>query len=177
MVQDQPHVEIAIIGSGPGGLSASARAAARGMSHVVLERQSHLADTLQGFQAGKLVMATPEKLPLRSDIMFDAGRKEVVLENWRRQAEKLGVAIRYNAEVRAIAAEEGRFRLTLADEGELLADKVVLAIGLQGNLRKLTIPGAHLPHVEYHLADPQNTRTRMFWWSGAAIRPSKPPWR
>ena len=30
--------EVAILGSGPAGLSAAARAAARGMSHIVLER-------------------------------------------------------------------------------------------------------------------------------------------
>src|SRR5439155_7285067 len=31
---------------------------------------------------------------------------------------------------------------------------VVLAIGVQGNIRKLTIPGAELPFVQYQLDDP-----------------------
>ena len=157
MASELPHVDIAIVGSGPGGFSAAARAAARGMSHVVLERQGHLADTLQSFQAGKPVMATPERLPLRSDFLFEAGRKEIVLESWRWQADKLGVHIRFNAEVRAIAPREGGgFHIALEGGDELLADKVVLAIGLQGNQRKLTIPGAHLPHIQYRLDDPQS---------------------
>ncbi len=37
---------MAIIGSGPAGLAAGARAATRGITHVVLERSAHLADTI-----------------------------------------------------------------------------------------------------------------------------------
>src|SRR5579871_5241838 len=36
--------KIAIVGSGPAGLSAAARAARRGVSHVLLERSAHLND-------------------------------------------------------------------------------------------------------------------------------------
>ncbi|MDO9487153.1 MAG: NAD(P)-binding domain-containing protein, partial [Sphingomonadaceae bacterium] len=50
---------IAIIGSGPAGLSAAARAAARGLPHVLLEKTDHLSDTIYKYQKGKHVMATP----------------------------------------------------------------------------------------------------------------------
>ena len=60
--------KIAIIGSGPGGLSAAGHAAELGVSHVLLEKADHLSDTLFKFQKGKFVMATPDVLPLRSPI-------------------------------------------------------------------------------------------------------------
>ena len=45
--------------------------------------------------------------------------------------------------------------VTLAEGTKLTADHVVLAIGVQGNLRKLEIPGGDLPQIQYQLDDPQ----------------------
>ncbi|HMO69494.1 MAG TPA: NAD(P)-binding protein, partial [Novosphingobium sp.] len=39
-------MRIAIVGSGPAGLSAAARPAQLGMSHVLLEKTDHLSDTI-----------------------------------------------------------------------------------------------------------------------------------
>ena len=75
---------IAIIGSGPAGLSAAARAAELGMRHVLLEKTDHLSDTIYKYQKGKHVMATPSQLVLRSDMDFDAGKREAVLGTWDR---------------------------------------------------------------------------------------------
>ena len=72
---------IAIVGSGPAGLSAAARAARLGLSHVLLEKTGHLSDTIYKYQKGKHVMATPNQLVLRSDMDFDAGKREAVLAN------------------------------------------------------------------------------------------------
>ncbi len=55
---------LVIVGSGPGGLAAAAQAASVGMDYVVLERSARLADTIQNFAKGKLVMNTPKRLPL-----------------------------------------------------------------------------------------------------------------
>ncbi len=79
-------VRIAIVGSGPAGLSAAARAAQLGLSHVLLERAPHLSDTIHKYQKGKHVMATPSALVLRSDLEFGAGKREAVLDAWERQA-------------------------------------------------------------------------------------------
>ncbi len=65
--------DLAVIGAGPGGLSAGARAANRGLSHIVLEAAEKHANTLQHYQRRKHVMAEPSILPLRSDIAFSAG--------------------------------------------------------------------------------------------------------
>src|SRR3954469_6132813 len=95
---------IAIVGSGPAGLSAAARAAALGLSHVLLEKAGHLSDTIYKYQKGKHVMATPAQLVLRSDMAFEAGKREKVLAAWDAGAEVINV--RLDAEVRAIEGGE-----------------------------------------------------------------------
>ncbi|MDX2143391.1 MAG: cyclic nucleotide-binding domain-containing protein [Rhodospirillaceae bacterium] len=147
---------IAIVGSGPGGLSAAGHAAKLGVSHVLLERTDHLSDTIYKYQRGKYVMSTPDILPLRSDMPFGAGKRESILDHWNKQTAELKVNVRYNSEVKAIQKkDDGVFHLTCGDGAVITAENVILAIGLQGNLNKLTCPGGDLPLVQYQLDDPE----------------------
>ena len=91
------RVQVAIVGSGPAGLSAAARAAALGMSHVLIEKSDHLCDTIYKYQKGKHVMATPSNLVKRSDLEFEAGKREVVLGTWDEQIGGQKVKVLYNA--------------------------------------------------------------------------------
>ena len=143
---------IAIIGSGPAGLSAAARAAARGLPHVLLEKTDHLSDTIFKYQRGKHVMATPSQLVLRSDMSFDAGKRETVLGTWDEQARPINVKL--NAEVKAITGAKGDFEITLTNGEKLNAETIILAIGTQGNPNTVRAEGGHLPHVQYQLDDP-----------------------
>lgn len=145
---------IAIVGSGPAGLSAAARAARLGIAHVLLERTDHLSDTIFKYQKGKHVMATPATLVLRSDLDFDAGKREAILGTWEQQVAAAGVNVRYRAEVTAIEGEKGQFVLRLADGDAVEAEAVVLAIGTQGNPNRMRCKGADAPHVQYQLDDP-----------------------
>lgn len=146
--------KIAIVGAGPGGLSAATRAAELGVSHVLLEAAPHIANTVHCYQKGKLVMAEPMQLPLRSALSFSAGSREKHLETWQQAVTDRRVNLLTGAAVAAIAGEQGDFRITLASGDLLQAEFVVLAIGLQGNIRKLGIPGEDLPGVQYQLDDP-----------------------
>ena len=146
---------IAIVGSGPAGMSAAARAAKKGRPHILLERAPHLNDTIFKYQKHKHVMATPETLPLRSELAFKEESREEVIESWTRNVQGAQVNLRFNAEVTAITGERGNFEITLVGGEKLTAENVVLAIGVQGNIRKLTIPGADLPLVQYQLDDPE----------------------
>jgi thioredoxin reductase/CRP-like cAMP-binding protein/Fe-S-cluster-containing hydrogenase component 2 len=148
------RVRVAIIGSGPAGLSAAGRAAQLGLSHVLLEKTDHLSDTIYKYQKGKHVMATPSKLVLRSDFDFDAGKREVILSTWDDQAAKHKINVRYRSEVKAITGERGNFSLELTDGNVVSAECVVLAIGTQGNPNLMRCKGAELPHVQYQLDDP-----------------------
>lgn len=145
---------VAIIGSGPAGLSAAAHAAKLGLHHILLEAQPHLADTLHKYQKGKHVMAEPAILDLRSPLGFEAGTRESILERFGREAAALGIQVQHGAVVTAIDGEKGRFWITLANGELVAAEQIVLAIGLQGNLRTLGVAGEYLPKVQYQLDDP-----------------------
>ncbi|AOL93807.1 cyclic nucleotide-binding domain-containing protein [Porphyrobacter sp. LM 6] len=145
---------VAIVGSGPAGLSAAGRAAALGMSHVLVEKTDHLSDTIYRYQKGKHVMATPSNLVLRSDLDFDAGKREAILGLWSEQVRTKQINVRFNAEITAIEGEAGHFRLALKNGDVIEAEAVVLAIGTQGNPNRLRVPGADLPQVQYQLDDP-----------------------
>ncbi len=144
---------VAIIGAGPAGLSAAARAAESGVSHVLLESSGQLANTIYRYQKGKLVMAEPGQLPLRSPLPFDAGQREAVLAGWGDAASERSVNVRLGVEVAGIEPSDGGFRVTGKNGESLAAEHVVLAIGLQGNIRKLAVEGEDLPFVQYQLDD------------------------
>jgi Fe-S-cluster-containing hydrogenase component 2/CRP-like cAMP-binding protein/thioredoxin reductase len=174
--------KVAIIGSGPAGLSAAARAAALGLPHVLLEKTDHLSDTIYKYQKGKHVMATPSNLVLRSDIDFEAGKREAILGIWDEQIEGHKVNVKYHAEAKAIRGtgdpipgsvqqivtrardgtksvrelqrHAGPYAIELTSGETVMAENVVLAIGTQGNPNLMRCPGADLPHVQYQLDDP-----------------------
>jgi CRP-like cAMP-binding protein/Fe-S-cluster-containing hydrogenase component 2/thioredoxin reductase len=174
--------KVAIVGSGPAGLSAAARAAALGLSHVLLEKTDHLSDTIFKYQKGKHVMATPSNLVLRSDVDFEAGKRETILGIWDEQIAGHKVNVKYHAEAKAIRgtgdpiegsvqqivmrARDGTksikeiqrhappYAIELTNGETIMAENVILAIGTQGNPNLMRCPGADLPHVQYQLDDP-----------------------
>ena len=149
------HFKIAIVGSGPGGLSAAARAAERSQSHVLLEAEEHLSNTIFRYQKGKFVMDEPGILPLRAPVPFKAGSRETILDGWDAAAKKLNINVRHKHEVSSIKAAGNGFAIKCANGQDITADFVVMGIGLQGNIRKLGCPGEDLPFVQYQLDDPE----------------------
>ena len=147
--------QVAIIGSGPAGMSAANRAAALGLSHVLLEKTDHLSDTIYRYQKGKHVMATPVSLTLRSDCTFDAGKREAILENWNQQTATAKANVRYKAEVKSVTGIKGDFTITLTSGDVVKAQTIIMAIGTQGNPNLVRCDGARLPHVQYQLDDPR----------------------
>jgi cGMP-dependent protein kinase 2 len=154
------RVKIAIIGSGPAGLSAAARAAELGMSHILLEKTDHLSDTIYKYQKGKRVLATPERLDLRSDCRFAEGARETILAGWDEDAARSGVAVAYHAEVAEVSGAKGDFTLTCADGRSFKAEHIVLAIGTQGNPNRLRCDGFDLPHIIYQVDDPEEFKDK-----------------
>nr|WP_040464379.1 NAD(P)-binding domain-containing protein [Erythrobacter sp. NAP1] len=155
--------EVAIIGSGPAGMSAAGQAAKRGLSHVLLEKTDHLSDTIYKYQKGKHVMATPSNLQLRAGgyeegagggMEFDEGKREFILDTWDRQVAEMGVNVEYNAEVVEVSGEKGDFTLKTKAGATFRAKTIILGIGTQGNPNKLRCPGADHPMITSQLDDP-----------------------
>src|SRR5512147_1332371 len=111
-MMDQEY-DVAILGAGPAGLSAAARAVQRSLTHVVLEAAATHANTIHRYQRRKHVMAEPGVLPLRSDIEFRAGRRESILATWEHSIRDRGLNIRYGSEVTAVSGERGAFHIDL----------------------------------------------------------------
>ena len=146
--------DIAIIGSGPAGISAAAHAVELGLSHVLLEKTDHLSDTIFKYQKGKHIMATPDQLVLRSDVDFEAGKREDILGRWETQAQDANLNVIYNADVTEVSGQKGDF-IVKSKSGETVhAAHVILAIGTQGNPNTMRCPGGDLPHIQYTLDDP-----------------------
>jgi len=114
--------KIAIVGSGPGGLSAAARAAERGESHVLLEAEDHLSNTIYRYQKGKFVMDEPGILPLRSPVPFKAGSRETILGGWDESAKNLKINVRYKHEVSAVKKTDAGFDIKCANGQTIQAD-------------------------------------------------------
>ena len=158
---------IVIIGAGPGGLSAAAHAAELGVSHLLLEGSAAHANTIQRYQKGKHVMAEPGALPLRSDLSFAAGTREAILAAWSDGLAGQRVNVQYGAEVVRLTGATPDFRIELKDGSSVSAENVILAIGVQGNPRKLGVPGEDLPCVQYTLDDPDEYRNETIVVVGA----------
>lgn len=159
--------ELAVVGAGPGGLSAAARAAEQKLSHVLLESAEKHANTVQQYQHHKHVMAEPSVLPLRSDVAFAAGRREEILEAWQRAIETSRVNVRYRSEVTGIEGTKGDFTLRLKGGAVIRARNVILALGVQGNPRQLNVPGGDLPCIRYTLESAEAHRGERFVVIGA----------
>ncbi|MCB1647135.1 MAG: cyclic nucleotide-binding domain-containing protein [Pseudomonadales bacterium] len=159
--------EIAVIGAGPGGLSAAARCAELGVSHILLESSPKIANTIQMYQKGKHVMAEPGILPLRSPIGFDAGKREEILDVWEKGVDSLGINIKYSAEVKGITGAKGGFSVTTMAGETIEAKHIILGIGMQGNPRQLGVPGDQAALVQYQLDDPDEYRDESIIVVGA----------
>lgn len=168
--------KVAIIGSGPAGLSAAAHAAALGMSHILIEKTDHLSDTIYKYQKGKHVMATPSNLVLRSGgsqgaeggVEFEAGKRETILGIWNKQCgieddripahagdvATYPVNVKLNAEVTKVEGEKGAFEIHIKNGDIIKAETIVLGIGTQGNPNMLRCSGADSAMIQYQLDDP-----------------------
>ncbi|MEO5345780.1 MAG: cyclic nucleotide-binding domain-containing protein [Magnetococcus sp. YQC-9] len=135
-------------------MSAAAHAAELGISHILLDSAPHFANTIHRYQSKKKVMDEPTQLPLRSTLTFGTGLREQILETWKAELSAYRVNLRTGATVTSIRGQRGDFHLRLSSGDSLTAECVVLAIGVQGNIRKLSVPGEELPEVQYELDDP-----------------------
>ena len=147
-------VDVVIVGSGPGGLSAGLTCMRTGLSCVVLEKEHVLSSTVSRYPKGKHFMAEPSTAINVSYLpVFDAS-KEVLVAAWKRVVDGARLPVKLGEAVETVQrGDDGMFtvKTTVAT---YRARAVVLATGLRGKPRLLAVPGANLEKVQSLLDDP-----------------------
>ena len=144
-------VDVAIIGSGPAGLSASLVAHKASLEYVVLE-QGTLAETVRKYPRHKILFAEPLTMPLYGDLWIADSSKESLLAIWEGVIARTGLRVETGKHVRQIKRERDFFLITAGDSTHR-ARAVVLALGRRGTPRRLGVPGEDLPTVFYDIAE------------------------
>lgn len=149
-------VDVAIVGAGPAGVSATLMAKKLGLSSVTLEQDS-LGGTVYTFPRSKIVMTSPMDLPLYGKVkLFDTSKGEL-LAIWNEVIDKHDIKINENSKVDEIRPlEDNTFKLIISGgREEIIAQKVLLSIGRRGTPRKLGVPGEDTSKVAYRLLEPE----------------------
>jgi thioredoxin reductase (NADPH) len=151
-------VDVAIVGSGPGGLSAALSCIQRGLSYVVLEKEQLIASTIARYPKGKLVMAEPYDTQNVSLLPVFDSSKEQLIPIWTELIERVGMVISKGESVEIVTkGSDGAFDVRTTVAG-YRAQRVVLSIGTRGKPRTLQVPGENLPKIFNLLDDPDDWR-------------------
>ena len=154
----QNQVDVAIVGSGPGGLSAALTCIQRGLSYVLLEKDQMIASTIAHYPKGKLVMAEPYDCPNVSLLPVFDSSKEQLLPLWEELTKQVGLQVNLGEAVEGITKNSDGSFAVKSNVSEYRSQRVVLATGTRGKPRTLGVPGENLPKVQSLLDDPNEFR-------------------
>jgi thioredoxin reductase len=140
--------DVAIIGIGPAGLSATALAAQRGLKYIAIEQDQIVATIQQTYQAGKYVFFNPVDQPIKGGIKLDgAGAvKEQMIGAWMQTVMSNGLVINEYESCKNVKPEGDQFLIETEQDKtkqrvEYRARRVILAIGNRGTPMRLNVPG------------------------------------
>ncbi len=144
-------VDVAVVGSGPAGLSAGLEALRRGLTYRVLE-QGSLSDTVRKYPRRKILLAEPVRVPLYGDLWVADASKETLLQVWETIVANTGLEVRTGERVENVVRDGDGF-IVQTTGGTHRARRVVLAMGRRGTPRRLGVPGEDLDKVFYDIVE------------------------
>jgi thioredoxin reductase len=151
---DAEAVDVAIVGSGPAGLSAGLSAHLADLSYVVLE-QGDLAESVRKYPRHKLLVAESSSVPVYGRLWVGNASKETLLSVWKAIIAENGLRIRTGCHVEEIE-RLGELFLVRAGRQTVRARRVMLAMGRRGTPRRLGVPGEELANVFYNIVEMQD---------------------
>jgi thioredoxin reductase (NADPH) len=155
---DQSDVfDVAIVGAGPAGLSASLTAQQHGLRYITLE-QGDIASTIRKYPRHKFLMAEPIEMPLYGSLYVADGTKEALLSVWESIVANTGVQVKTNERVESISRTANGAFVLATSKATYLALHVILALGKRGTPRRLNVPGEEMGKVSYRLIDADTYR-------------------
>lgn len=140
--------DVAIIGIGPAGLSATALAKQRGLKYIAIEQDQVVGTIQQTYQAGKYVYFNPVEKPVSGGInLAGAGAtKEVMIGSWMETIRSNGLLINEFESCKSVKAAGDSFIIETDQDKtkrkmQYSVRRVILAIGNRGTPMKLGVPG------------------------------------
>ncbi len=159
----EERTAVALVGAGPIGLEMAAGLSEAGVPYLHFER-GQVGQTILGYPPRTIFFSTADRIALRGvPLPLEQGSRatrEQYLAYLRAYAEQFGLRVRTYEEVTAIGRAGGGFRLrteTRAGEkrsAEVLAERLILALGDMHAPRRLGIPGEDLPTVRHVFPGP-----------------------
>lgn len=175
--EPRAEFEVAIIGIGPGGLSAAITAKQLGLKYLAIERDKVLA-TIVAYPKNKYLFFKPESMVARGSVPIsgDGIQREQLLDSWLAAMITNGVTVNETEECKSVKrAAEGDYFNIETEKGEkrepctYTARRVVLALGARGAPMRLGAKGEDLKlrrngHTEdkvlYTLSNPDAFKQR-----------------
>ena len=146
--------DLVIIGGGVSGMAAGIEARKRGLDFVLLEASERFS-TVVNFPKAKPIYTYPTDMVPAGDLQFSdrADVKERLLEELEERTADIEPVF---ARAECVQREGDVLRVVIPEGEDLLAHRVIVAIGRSGNFRKLNVPGEDLDKVMNRLHDPKD---------------------
>jgi thioredoxin reductase/NAD-dependent dihydropyrimidine dehydrogenase PreA subunit len=145
--------DVAVVGGGPAGISATLRLMEAGRRVILLERDV-LGGTIMHYPRSKVVMTGALEFPLIGTVRRRKMSKEELVALWQSIFEKSKLPLKTGVMVEGVAMDpDGMWRL-VTSAGPVRAANVMLGLGRRGTPRKLGVPGEEQSKVHYALVEP-----------------------
>jgi thioredoxin reductase (NADPH) len=144
--------DVAIVGAGPAGISASLRAIEKKLKYITLD-EGEMGGTVAKYPRQKLVMTSPVEFPMYGKFKKTELSKEELMAFWQKVLQRSDFKLNQGEKVEDVKKGDDGVFIVNTPKGQYRARNVVLGLGKSGSPRKLGVKGEDLPKVMYRLIE------------------------